>query len=107
MNKISPGPWEARVGRGSTALYIAGTEYAVAVGLRQADAELIARAPAMLAALRGLPEDIDMFEHNPEDGPSYFCCGSPVSFGFHGRTGKHGTECWYVAAQAAIAGLRG
>ena len=53
-------------------------------------------------ALAGLPDDIDMIEHNPEEGASYFCCGQPVAFGFDKRTGSHIAGCWYVTARTAL-----
>src|SRR5690606_20782643 len=62
-------------------------------------------------ALRDLPEDIDMVEDNPDDGPRYFCCGREVRFNVHpsrwppgtqltsGR--QHAGDCWYVRLVAA------
>ncbi|MGH8074237.1 MAG: hypothetical protein ACREO4_09205 [Lysobacter sp.] len=62
-------------------------------------------------ALRAMPDDVDMIEHNPDEGARYFCCGREVSFNVHpsrwpagsiqGRT--HAGDCWYTAARAALA----
>ena len=64
-------------------------------------------------ALRGLPDDADMIEYNPDEGPRYFCCGHGVSFHVHpsrwppgseSREGRvHAPDCWYMTIQAALA----
>lgn len=66
----------------------------------------------LIQALNNLPEDSDMIEHNPDDGPSYHCCGQSVQFHIHpsrwqpgsieGR--MHGKDCWYVELQTAFKG---
>ncbi len=54
----TPGPWEARFGRsGYAAIYVAGTDHDVAVGVKPANAGLIAAAPKMYAALREIASD--------------------------------------------------
>ncbi len=68
---------------------------------------------ALLTALRELPEDVDMIEHNPDDGPRYHCCGNEVRFHVHptrwpagseSREGRvHGRGCWYVQLVDALA----
>lgn len=66
---------------------------------------VFAAAPELLEALQGLPQDVDMVEHNPDEGQSFFCCGSSTSINY----GKldHAPGCWYVAARAAIARATG
>lgn len=64
-------------------------------------------------ALRALPDDHDMIEHNPDEGARYFCCGQDVSFNVHPSRWKEGSEhiggrthaagCWYVEAREALA----
>lgn len=59
-----------------------------------------------------LPSDVDMIEHNPDEGSRYFCCGRDVSFHVHpsrwppgseSREGRvHAPDCWYMAIQAAL-----
>ena len=52
-------------------------------------------------ALRLLPGDVDMVEHNPDEGQSFFCCGKPTNL----NMGKldHARGCWFVAMQDALA----
>ena len=50
----TPGPWEARTGAGSTAVYQEGTVHAVAVGLNAADAEFIAKMPRLFKLMERL-----------------------------------------------------
>lgn len=63
-----------------------------------------ANLSSLLDAIRAIPSDAEMVEHNPDEGPRYFCCGNEVSFHIHpsrwapgsieGRT--HASDCWYV-----------
>jgi hypothetical protein len=57
------------------------------------------RITELLAALCGLPDDIDMIEHNPDEGESFFCCKEPT----HLNMGKvsHAPGCWYARLRAA------
>jgi hypothetical protein len=56
-------------------------------------------------ALAILPNDSDMIEHNPDEGPSYFCCGGLVTYNIHRSRGsgrKHEDGCWYVKLRALL-----
>jgi hypothetical protein len=51
-------------------------------------------------ALALLPDEIDMIEHNPDEGPRMFCCGRKVLHGFHGPLITHNEDCWYAQMRA-------
>lgn len=54
-------------------------------------------------ALRNMPDDSGMIEHNPEEGMRLFCCGGAVNDGYRGVAGVgHTAECWYVGVRAAL-----
>lgn len=56
-------------------------------------------------ALSLLPDDSDMIEHNPDEGPRYFCCGGDVSYNVHPSRGsgrRHEKDCWYVKLRALL-----
>lgn len=51
-------------------------------------------------ALDLLPDEFDMIEHNPEEGPRMFCCGREVLYGYHGTIITHDEDCWYARMRA-------
>lgn len=57
----------------------------------------------LAAALRGLPDEYDMIEHNPDEGPRLFCCGGAVAQTLRSTTRKHAPDCWYVRVREALA----
>lgn len=59
---------------------------------------------SMAAALRTMPDDAGMIEHNPEEGMRLFCCEGQVIQCMAGSDRvEHATSCWYVAARRAVA----
>lgn len=60
-------------------------------------------ADRMAEALRNMPDDAGMIEHNPDEGMRLFCCEGKV---IHSMTGsdrvEHASNCWYVAARATL-----
>lgn len=60
-------------------------------------------AEKLAAALRGLPDECGMIEHNPDEGPRLFCCGGDVVETLRSTTRKHAPGCWYVQAREALA----
>ena len=62
------------------------------------------QADKLAAALRLLPDEGDMIEHNPDEGMSLYCCGGEVQMVWRGDDRvKHAAGCWHVAARAALA----
>lgn len=58
----------------------------------------------MAAALRNLPDDAGMIEHNPDDGMRLFCCEGQVVQSMTGSDrAEHAASCWYVAARRVVA----
>lgn len=55
----------------------------------------------LIDAAKGIPDDVDMIEHNPDEGTSYFCCGASVAF--HPPKRNHAEGCWYVRLCGAVA----
>lgn len=51
-------------------------------------------------ALDLLPDEIDMIEHNPDEGPHMFCCGREVLRGFNDLLITHDEDCWYARMRA-------
>lgn len=51
-------------------------------------------------ALDLLPNEIDMIEHNPEEGPRMFCCGREVFRRFNDLLITHDEDCWYARMRA-------
>lgn len=52
-------------------------------------------------ALALLPNEHDMIEHNPDEGPRMFCCGREVKFDWlNGPIRTHDEECWYARMRA-------
>ena len=58
---------------------------------------------ASLLAL--LPDESDMVEHNPDEGPRMFCCGAERVYSLgSGYGAKHLQGCWYVAMRDTLKG---
>ena len=58
----------------------------------------------LASALRNLPNDDGMIEHNPDEGLRLFCCDGRVVCRMKGDdTVEHAAGCWYVAAREALA----
>lgn len=59
------------------------------------------RAEKLVEALALLPDEIEMVEHNPDEGPITFCCGREVKHrGLHDLHITHDKDCWYVRMSA-------
>ncbi|OGU22801.1 MAG: hypothetical protein A2580_11755 [Hydrogenophilales bacterium RIFOXYD1_FULL_62_11] len=57
----------------------------------------------LAAALRNIPDDAALIEHNPDEGMRLSCCDGKVIERLHGFDSvKHTSECWAVAARAAL-----
>lgn len=55
-------------------------------------------------ALRGLPDDSGMIEHNPDEGMRMFCCGGEVRQRWNASdTCEHASDCWYTQVREALA----
>ena len=48
-----------------------------------------------------LPDDVDMIEHNPDEGQSFFCCGELTNLNV-GHV-NHSDGCWFVKLRNALA----
>jgi hypothetical protein len=59
---------------------------------------------ALLAALRNLPDEHEMIEHNPDEGMRLFCCGGTIEHVWGGNDLlRHKTTCWFMALKQALA----
>lgn len=59
------------------------------------------RAERLAEALALLPDEHDMIEHNPDEGPRMFCCWQEVKLrGFHDYLITHDKGCWYAQMRA-------
>lgn len=47
-----------------------------------------------------LPDEFDMIEHNPEEGPRMFCCGREVFHRGYDPIITHDEDCWYARMRA-------
>ena len=60
----------------------------------------------LIEALRGMPDDGGMIEHNPDEGMRLFCCNGKVAHSFRGDDQvQHSADCWYVKVRKAAASL--
>ena len=56
---------------------------------------------ALREALALLPDEHDMIEHNPDEGPRTFCCWQEVKLrGLHDYLITHDKDCWYARMRA-------
>ena len=47
-----------------------------------------------------LPDETEMIEHNPDEGPRMFCCGREVIRGYYDTRITHDKDCWYAQMRA-------
>lgn len=116
---MTPGEWEMLEGDWCAGFVVADDRMRILATVIQKDphpvhgggisrdealsnAQAIASLPALIKALRRLPDDVDMIEHNPDEGMRFFCCGADTSLDY-GRQ-NHAAGCWYVALRAAVEG---
>lgn len=83
----------------TAAVPLAEQEQERAAGPAPNVAQMLAASQTLQVALRRLPDDVDMIEHNPDEGQRFFCCGAET----HLNLGKmeHARDCWYVAVRDA------
>lgn len=61
----------------------------------------LAERDALREALALLPDEHDMIEHNPDEGPRTFCCWQEIKLrGLHDYLITHDKDCWYARMRA-------
>lgn len=66
---------------------------------------LRAEAERLREALALLPDEHDMIEHNPDEGPRMACCWREVQVQFHGPVRTHDEDCWYARMRALLSAV--
>ena len=62
---------------------------------------LLSERDALREALALLPDEHDMIEHNPDEGPRTFCCWQEIKLrGLHDYLITHDEGCWYARMRA-------